>query len=382
MGVSNRKPGCILLVVTILMVSQCLFAADLTNQLSRPLRQQTGGTCHLVSQVDLFEAACFRLTGKRINLSEAYLTHEHLKAALKDAARVNTLLSRKMGEHLTTFDGALPSDVRSLKRIMSGDVCVESEAESEKEYYNFLRERFRDAKEKAESVAWKPTKERTLNGAAIGLGTGVAAFLGTLIRDYLRTKTVPAWLDAYRERGCRGLLSQLAGKFLLFGLGSSAVGAAYSRDVNPPLREDHSGALGDLVKELEGEESRFFPVKRTKDPTALECIEGLSLADVPDLTHSEMNKLIDQGIPFACDGYFFSIPDRNIIVRGENFNEGNHSAVIVGNERQPDGSTKWFVRNAYGTPAKPYAIEEKGCPHAYILYSASEKAQLPERLRK
>src|SRR4051812_33531015 len=52
---------------------------DLSQQFETPFIRQQGGTCHIFSTAALYEAACFRKTGAKVQLSEAVLFAKHLE---------------------------------------------------------------------------------------------------------------------------------------------------------------------------------------------------------------------------------------------------------------------------------------------------------------
>lgn len=55
---------------------------DLSNQFNKYSQIQSGGTCHIFSATANFEAACFRATGKHINISEAHAAYLHFRKEL------------------------------------------------------------------------------------------------------------------------------------------------------------------------------------------------------------------------------------------------------------------------------------------------------------
>jgi len=53
-------------------------SVNLENQFL-PVKLQTGGACAICAATDLLEAAYFRETGQRINLTEAYLSYRNIR---------------------------------------------------------------------------------------------------------------------------------------------------------------------------------------------------------------------------------------------------------------------------------------------------------------
>lgn len=84
---------------------------------------QSGGSCHVFSTSGLFEAACFRETGKHVNISEAALFYAWLRPAIL-AGKLSYLKSG--GGLITPWDAGDPAT--DFKNLNGGMVASEREA--------------------------------------------------------------------------------------------------------------------------------------------------------------------------------------------------------------------------------------------------------------
>lgn len=109
------------------------YSPDLRYQFSPRVPLQVGQTCHISAAVALWEAACFKKTGKRVDISEGYQIYKHLEQQIQKRPSYDVLsfLLLKDGP-LTDFDGG---DIRdTLARLKAGNALVESEFTSESFY--------------------------------------------------------------------------------------------------------------------------------------------------------------------------------------------------------------------------------------------------------
>ena len=109
-------------------------SVDLSN-LHPETKIQHGGSCHVHSAASLFEAACYKETGQRIKLSEAYLFYRHLRQTVARRG-INPTRRIAPGDGYTEHDGGF--EEHTLERILaSHSVLVEEDANDEA-FFQFL----------------------------------------------------------------------------------------------------------------------------------------------------------------------------------------------------------------------------------------------------
>lgn len=105
---------------------------DLTPEFPANEECQFGGTCHIYTATGLFGHACYRVTGKWLNLDEGYLFALHVyeffkvipfdEKGFKGGVSYETYLAWRKYGALTVNDGGNPKD--SIDRICSGNCVV------------------------------------------------------------------------------------------------------------------------------------------------------------------------------------------------------------------------------------------------------------------
>lgn len=116
-------------------------SVDLADEFPAREESQTGGTCHIHTATGLFAHACYRVTGKWVDLDESYLFFLHMYEFFKvvpfdetgfkgGVSHEDYLKWRKLGPTatITGNDGGNPKD--SLDRICSGNCLIAASQET------------------------------------------------------------------------------------------------------------------------------------------------------------------------------------------------------------------------------------------------------------
>jgi hypothetical protein len=100
---------------------------NLSTHFASDIAIQSGGSCHIFAASALFSEACYRKTGKWVDMSEAYLFSQHLRAEFGGRSRYGVAEHKKESGlgMLTALDGGdakiAPGD--TLDRMLEGKTC-------------------------------------------------------------------------------------------------------------------------------------------------------------------------------------------------------------------------------------------------------------------
>jgi hypothetical protein len=112
-------------------------STDLSYQSRTNLPIQNGGFCHAFAAARLVEAACQRITGKKLDISEDYLVLRHLSSKVRENKEYDLERTKSSG-NATYFDGGWA--FTSLKRVIeSRSVLLEDEFNIQPDYIYEIR---------------------------------------------------------------------------------------------------------------------------------------------------------------------------------------------------------------------------------------------------
>lgn len=281
-------------------------SVDLTPEFPAKEECQFGGTCHLFTATGLFGHACYRVTGKWIDLNENYLFLLHMYDIFKnlkfdergftEGVSYETFLEwRKLGS-LFGNDGGDP--LRGLQRICEGNCTVSAVDEP-----GYVARTVAGAVKWKYGVMWKLLSNRYEDEYT------KARAQGTFKEFHAR------WLEHYKQ----------------------ALLAAGAKE-----NTDHT-------------------IATATPPQLRECLNGRKweYKRVPwseELAYS----LIAKGVPFACAGNYSETAIRGI--------DSSHVAIVNGYKMSetPGGVTYWKVRGADGREASKFDQPIESCTN--ILY--------------
>lgn len=105
---------------------------------TRIFENQKGGTCHIYSAANLFEATCFRYLKVRLNISDGYLVYRHLREYFAKSKSIEISDKHSHGMFIAPhIDGGFPKE--TLQRIFRGSVCTESTCPFDEPLEGFLK---------------------------------------------------------------------------------------------------------------------------------------------------------------------------------------------------------------------------------------------------
>lgn len=132
---------------------------DLNHQYRKRVPLQKGGSCHIFAAVALVEAACYRYTKKKLDLSEAYLFSRHLRVEAEDHHNYRYYFPENEA-YFTLFDGGKP--FKTIQRIFNGSVCTEAEFPFDRKFVESLRATRKQAREQYHSSDDRSFRKRVL----------------------------------------------------------------------------------------------------------------------------------------------------------------------------------------------------------------------------
>jgi len=151
---------------------------DLSYQFRKETKCQIGGTCHIFAATALMEGACYRATGKKIDISEAYFMYHHWRDVIKSSrydlselypADTNAVDAENTRNMIFYFDGGYP--IETISRALSKSICTENEFPLEKE---FLKKISHHNKILNKIVADEIQKKSKIFGEKVGKAVAVA----------------------------------------------------------------------------------------------------------------------------------------------------------------------------------------------------------------
>ncbi len=234
------------------------FPADvrLTPQFNPRKICQSGGTCHIHTAVNLLEAACYRATGKRLDLSEAYYYYRHIRPQLEKGYAID----KKVEPYLATHkDGGRVE--RTVERFRNGSVCLENDFKcTTADFVNWTR----------------------LNGEHF--------------TEFLELKVESDGEQAYLKAlpGFKKISEKIVKV-----RSSSKLRATYPGD----FQREMDVMAGRALNQPSMYESKEGYVKKSENPAVKACIAaGINYKAVP-YSEEKMISLLARGIPVGCSGF-------------------------------------------------------------------------------
>lgn len=318
---------------------------DLRDQLTLQSKHQAYGSCHVNAAVDLFEAACYRLTGEHVKLMEPMYFGLHVRNVLR--RREAGLGERAEDDpYLLGSDGDGGSPTRDLDLIYYWN-CEASEPESIERLNRELKKMIESGRDFQE----KGLHEKNSRGLRLNVDGFFGGFLGGAMYETLYFAFHKEIMSSLRTRvgkfGCGAGLR-------LLHLIAPGTGYTLASIASKPGRVANE-AIDLTSQELEDWLAKNLTSLR-KDPRIGRCLANKYQTSHGPATFEQMRSYLAQGIPFLCEGKYKS-STHSIYRTG-----ANHVAIVVGSGHSAEtGKPYLLVRNTWGQPPEYWDLPEGGC---------------------
>lgn len=293
---------------------------DLTPQFRDEKSCQSGGTCHVHSAVNLLEAACYRATGRKLDISETYYYYRHLRQQLYPGYKIDKEVEPMAALHQ---DGGFVE--RNVQQFQRGHVCLESDF----------------ACSTSEFVRWTNMH-------------------GNLLSMEFKAQ-VREEMEAARE------------KALLFKRLSAATTETFStvgKKLTFPkmFRDEMDEKAGRALKIRSMYDKDSGHAARSPDPDLQDCLDvGVHVKSV-SYSEEKLLELLGLGFPVACTGFVGYEGDKEPLDRSS-----RHVFPITGYERDPKTKKITFTnRDSNDIPMK-----NMECERLIVVYTGEEEEPYP-----
>ncbi len=147
------------------------YSVTLEGQFRQLSKNQTGGTCHIYSNVSNAEAACFRKFHIKADLSDAYLFYQHIRGQLEKQSQYDLAIKPKEGNITIEDGGDVDEQQLTFERIISGNVLSEEELPFDNEFVSWFAAPINEYSKQTmpDMPMYQSIYSRFFNAAAYGL---------------------------------------------------------------------------------------------------------------------------------------------------------------------------------------------------------------------
>ncbi len=318
---------------------------DLSYQFGPTCESQIGGSCHVFAQTALFEAACFKKTGKHIDISEETLFEQHLKRQLEtmgeEALYPDQLIQG--GEQVISghVDGSQKIG-KTLERIHSGQVCTEREAPRSRNNLNMIRQTVDSLESYNKKKAFQEASKKTLTESKNAL-----LEKSKLEKDLTRLRRQKA--DLEKDGMFTNALSIVSTSYRIYSTGTRMDELNTFLNSSIDRLIEHEKSLGRLAG------SKAFArimnslekdLSKRPDSTASRelrnCLKSglryeIEKGSNDSKTNLRIMELLRQKKPVLCSG----------LIRGS-----GHESIIIGYRKNKKGKIEFLFRDSDATTSK------------------------------
>ncbi len=293
---------------------------DLSRYFLSHIDQQESGSCHIYAATSLIESFCAQVTGKKIDLSEAYFFYRHLRQSLENSG----IAILSSGNVLGKVQGG--QSVETLKRFKNGSVCTKDE-------FGLDENGVISAVKSLQAYAVVTTKK--------------------LKADYERD-------NAQAIANCKSpetIESEL-----------NAIRLDYSRKFNTRLctRMDNQVKCKIPAANLNPKHNGVGAVVKTNNPFLKQCMKAVDRIYIDqDPSASRMAELLDRGYPFVCRGSFVAAPGSGYEDEKMDLEVG-HAFIVYGYKKNKTShQVEFLVRDSNSSKPMPYTVT--GCDEVLVI---------------
>jgi hypothetical protein len=319
---------------------------DHSNQVLESYNLQTGGTCHVYSAAILFEAACFRATGDRVNISELPLVKTHLYEQLSkynrfglngntDKNPYHLLSTNSVGK---SIDGGYP--INSLHRIFNDYPSAQKDPHEVVKLGTEIHTTIEHYDEQAQTVKDKYKKNETEQIKAVN--SEYKKIIDSILSEKNKFESLKASISEQKTfKDILALQAKIdASKTKITKLTFEFFETYSGKTMQKTAVKAVNGAL--TLKEVEKIEKEALTSLREKilhfdennemgsgeeQAKINECWSHTMMYNSEDYTDKKALELLSKGIPFICTG---------VVKNGsKGFYGDAHATTVFGYEYDP-----------------------------------------------
>ena len=321
-----------------LVLAQPIEFMDLSDQFNSIVPKQTGGSCHVYAETALVEAACYRLLGRKIDISEGALFEYHILNEILDHGKPSVRANdpqRFPGVNIISgkIDGSIESGV-TAKRILNGSACLENEFAAPKKTLDQIQMLIAQLDEYAtSSKRWLDADEIVKTEAKSLMSQQEALTKEKQVLDKwisatpIRTPT-DLVLVAFQKIKKIRIEKQIDSINNKINQGLEKYGALASEFLEKRESEVYQTIVTKLKQDI------FVIPKTDKTSTLHQCLsKNINLESSSHVTPEKIIKLLINKKPVLCTGNIQNI--------------GWHETMIVGYRKKKNGVVEYLLRDSY-----------------------------------